>query len=152
MCWFRTDVPGSGVWTLYQYDGGTKIALGTLDTINHKWTPAAMPSLTADVFLGTGASGINVQAGTSYLLQPSDNGKTIYMTNAGANTVTAQSGLGDGFSCLIAQDGAGQTTIVQGTGATLRAPNGLKLAKQYSVAMLNWRTTNTWYVGGDVAP
>lgn len=45
--WFETDNPGSGVWSLWRYDGSSDVLLGTLDTTNHVWTPV----------LGTPASG-----------------------------------------------------------------------------------------------
>lgn len=40
MLYWRTDVPGSGTWTLYAYDGSSSVALGTLNTSTHVWTPA----------------------------------------------------------------------------------------------------------------
>ncbi len=149
MQWYRTDVPGTGIWTKYEWDGASAIVLGTLNTSTHKWTPAAVPSVTADVFLGTGANGVNDQTGTSYTLVAADNGKLVTMSNAAANTVTVPTGLGAGFACAIAQIGAGQTTIVQGASATLNARNGLKLTGQYAEAGLLWRAANTYLVAGD---
>lgn len=40
MLHWRTDVPGGGIWTLYAYDGASSVALGTLNTSTHAWTPA----------------------------------------------------------------------------------------------------------------
>jgi hypothetical protein len=152
MQWYRTDVPGTGVWTKYEWDGAQAIVLGTLNTTTHKWTPAAVPSVTADVFLGTGANGINNQSGTTYTLVAADNGKIVTMNNASANSLTVPTGLGAGFACAVVQLGAGLTTIVQGTSATLRARNGLKLGGQYAQAGLLWLATDTYSVGGDTTP
>ena len=53
---------------------------------------------------------INTQFGTEYTLQPSDNGATIYFTNASPITLNVPAGLGAGFECGVVQGGAGQVT------------------------------------------
>jgi hypothetical protein len=56
-----------------------------------------------------------------------------------------------GSQILIAQYGAGQTTIVPDTGVTLRSSGGkTKIAAQYGLATLIKRGTNEWYLAGDI--
>lgn len=74
---------------------------------------------------------VNGQTGTSYTLAATDNGRTITMSNASANTVFVPSGLGKGFSCLVIQIGAGQTSF-GASGATCNPSSTLKIAAQYT--------------------
>lgn len=39
--WYETDNPGTGVWSLWEYDGTSDILKGTLNTTTHVWTPIA---------------------------------------------------------------------------------------------------------------
>jgi hypothetical protein len=51
----------------------------------------------------------------------------------------------------VLQLGAGQTTIVAGSGVTIRSPGGKsKLSGQYSSASLRKRGTNEWVLNGDI--
>jgi len=50
----------------------------------------------------------------------------------------------------VVQMGAGQTTLLAGSGVTIRSRNGLKLAGQYAVASLYKRGTDEWVAGGDL--
>ena len=52
MLHWRTDVPGGGVWTLYARDGSASVAIGTLNTSTHVWTPSG--SLTGSLLLASG--------------------------------------------------------------------------------------------------
>lgn len=95
------------------------------------------------------AGSINAQAGTSYLLQDSDNGKVIILTNALAITLTCPAGLGAAFSCMIIQGGAGQVMIVAGAGATVSSFNGLvNLAGQYAGANIVAATADAFIAMG----
>lgn len=42
MGWWRSDIPGTGVWTYYFYDGTNKIALLTMDTASHTLSVAGV--------------------------------------------------------------------------------------------------------------
>jgi len=56
-----------------------------------------------------------------------------------------------GSQIVIAQYGAGQTTIVPDTGVTLRSSGGkTKIAAQYGVATLIKRGADEWYLAGDI--
>jgi hypothetical protein len=47
--------------------------------------------------------------------------------------------------------GAGQTTVVPGSGVTLRSAGGkTKLSVQYSMGRLIKRGTDEWYLSGDI--
>jgi len=92
----------------------------------------------------------------SYTLLLSDADKLVEMNVASANNLTVPLNSSVAFSTgtqiLLAQYGAGQTTIVATSGVTIRS-NGakLKLNAQYSGATLIKIDTNEWYLFGDIA-
>jgi hypothetical protein len=96
----------------------------------------------------------NLQA-ASYTLILTDAGKLVEMNVATANNVTvpahASVAFDIGTEILIAQYGAGQTTIVAGVGVTIRSKDGnLKLTGQYSAASLVKIGADEWYAFGDM--
>lgn len=100
--------------------------------------------------LGPGTA-VNVQTGTSYTLQLSDNGAVVTCNNASAITVTVPASLGVGFQCIIVQLGAGQVTI-SGSGATIHnRQSQTKTAGQYGFASLVAYAANIFVSGGDMA-
>lgn len=105
----------------------------------------------------SGASmGLNAQTGTTYTLAVSDAGLAVEMNNAAVNTVTvppnASVAFGIGTTILIRQMGAGQTSIIAGSGVTIRNPHGtLKLMKQYVSVALHKRGTDEWCIEGNLA-
>jgi hypothetical protein len=89
----------------------------------------------------------------SYTLVLSDADKLVEMNVASANNLTVPaSTFSAGTQILLAQYGAGQTTIVAGSGMTIRS-NGakLKLAAQYSGATLVFISGTEAYLFGDIA-
>ena len=56
----------------------------------------------------------------------------------------------NGTMITVINYGAGQTTIVAGSGVTLRATPGLKLRAQYSTCTIVKYTTDEWLVYGDL--
>lgn len=95
---------------------------------------------------------INAQTGTSYTLDIADyNTDSIVTTNnASANTVTVPPSVFPiGAQLLVAQIGAGQTTIVAGVGVTLNAV-GLKITAQYNAITMVQTASNVWYVFGNL--
>jgi hypothetical protein len=92
----------------------------------------------------------------SYTLVLSDADKLVEMNVATANNLTVPLNSSVAFSTgtqiLLAQYGAGQTTIVATSGVTIRS-NGakLKLNAQYSGATLIKIAENEWYLFGDIA-
>ena len=114
-------------------------------------------------FTGTATAGginapihsVNTQTGTSYTLVLGDANGLVDTDNGSANTVTVPPNSSVAFpvgtQVLVVQQGAGQTTIVAGSGVNLRAKGGLKLAGgSYAGATLVKRATDDWYVIGSL--
>lgn len=92
----------------------------------------------------------------SYTLVLSDADKLVEMNVASANNLTVPLNSSVAFSTgtqiLLAQYGAGQTTIVATSGVTIRSNGGkLKLNAQYSGATLIKIASDEWYLFGDIA-
>jgi hypothetical protein len=92
----------------------------------------------------------------SYTLVLSDADKLVETNVASANNLTiplnSSVAFATGTQILLAQYGAGQTTIVATSGVTIRSNGGkLKLNVQYSGATLIKIDTNEWYLFGDIA-
>lgn len=108
------------------------------------------------VISATGSAGaeVNVQTGSAYTLVLTDAFKMVIMDNAVANTLTVPPNTTAEFSANtridIGQDGAGQTTVVAGTGVTIRTPETLKLRKQWSKVSLIRRAADVWDIVGDL--
>jgi hypothetical protein len=91
----------------------------------------------------------------SYTLVLSDADKLVEMNVATANNLTiplnSSVAFATGTQILLAQYGAGQTTIVPTSGVTVRSNGGkLKLNVQYSGATLIKIGTDEWYLFGDI--
>ena len=134
-------------------------------------TTAATPALATDQLLAAigklqaqinninpnaATMAVNTQTGTAYTLELADAGNCVEMNNAAANTVTippnSTIAYGVGTTILIRQMGAGQTTLVAGSGVTVRNPHGtLKLFKQYTSVALHKRATDEWCIEGNLA-
>jgi hypothetical protein len=92
----------------------------------------------------------------SYTLVIGDADKLVEMNVATANNLTiplnSSVAFATGTQILLAQYGAGQTTVVATSGVTIRSSGGkLKLNAQYSGATLIKIATNEWYLFGDIA-
>ena len=99
--------------------------------------------------------GINTQT-DSYTLVLTDAGKVVEMNKASANNLTVPPNSSVAFATNtridIVQYGAGQTTVVAGSGVTIRSTGSkLKLYGQYSGASLYKRATDEWVLVGDLA-
>jgi len=91
----------------------------------------------------------------SYTLVLSDADKIVEMNVATANNLTiplnSSVAFATGTQILLAQYGAGQTTVVATSGVTIRSGGAkLKLNVQYSGATLVKIDTNEWYIFGDL--
>lgn len=89
----------------------------------------------------------------SYTLVSGDANKIVEMNVASANNLTVPASVfSAGQQILLAQYGAGQTTIVAGVGMTIRS-NGakLKLSAQYSGATLVFISATESYLFGDIS-
>lgn len=104
----------------------------------------------------TQPQGVNAQTGTSYTLVAGDAGKMVSLNNASAITLTlpqdSDATIAVGTYVDLYQLGAGQVTVVAGTGATLRT-SGLtaKARAQYSRFAVQKVSANTWSLMGDLA-
>jgi hypothetical protein len=97
----------------------------------------------------------NPQAGTTYTLVLSDNGKIVEVSNASAITVsipTNSTAFPIGSQITVLQSGAGQITFAATTPGTttVNGTPGLKLRTQWSSAVLIKRNTEQWVVIGDL--
>ena len=104
--------------------------------------------------VATAMIAINAQT-ASYTAVLTDDGKLITMSNASANTFTvppnSSVAFGIGTQLNIAMLGAGQTSLVAGSGVTLNsAGTKLKLDAQYAVCTCVKTDTNTWFVVGNL--
>ena len=151
--WIETDNPGSGVVSIWQWDGTTDVLLGIFDTTAHAitYTAAELDAdlVAADAYTNTSASVVAL-TGTSHSLSAAHNGKTVTLTNAAAITLTVPNTLPVGFSCLLVQGGAGQVTVTPGSGVTFWARNGAKLGGNKAAAALSYVASNTYLLAGDV--
>lgn len=88
----------------------------------------------------------------SYTLVAGDADKLVEMNVATANNLTVPASVfSAGTQILLAQYGAGQTTIVAGSGVTIRSNGGkLKLNVQYSGATLIFLSATECYLFGDI--
>jgi hypothetical protein len=88
----------------------------------------------------------------SYTLVLADGGKWVRMSVASANDLTVPPNSSVAFpvgtEVHIENAGAGQTTVVAGSGVTVRTPETLKLAAQYAVATLKQVATDEWVLAG----
>lgn len=96
---------------------------------------------------------VNAQVGTTYTLVLSDVAKLVTLDNAAAITLTIPPNSSVawpvGKSVILQQIGAGQVTVLEGSGVTLRT-KGPKLNGQYAAATLLKTATNVWTLIGDV--
>lgn len=103
---------------------------------------------------GGGSTTISFNTVTAaYTLALTDKDKMVQSTSATALNITvppnSTAAFGTGDQVHILQAGAGQVTIVAGTGVTVNAALGLKLRAQWSSGTLIKRDTNTWLLVGD---
>lgn len=115
----------------------------------------AMPTA-ADVGAVPQAQPINAQTATTYTLVASDAGKLVTLSNAAAVTLTlpkdADASIAVGTYIDVVQLGAGQVTVVAGSGATLRVSGATAKARaQYSRLGVQKIAADTWSVFGDLA-
>jgi hypothetical protein len=98
-----------------------------------------------------GSAGVITETTASRTLSATDNGKVIYCTSGSAVTITTDTGLGAGFSCLVIQGGAGQVEFSQGGGTTLVSYAALvKTAGQYAAASIVCPVADTFVLAGNL--
>jgi hypothetical protein len=142
---------GSGNIDLAKGDVG----LGNVDNTSDANKPVSTATQTA-LDAKTNKLIVTNRQTASYTLVLGDADKLVEVNNASANNLTiplnSSVAFATGTQILLAQYGAGQTTIVATSGVTIRS-NGakLKLNAQYSGATLIKIDTNEWYLFGDIA-
>jgi hypothetical protein len=98
---------------------------------------------------------VNAQTGTSYTLVSGDAGAFVTMNNAAASTLTVPPNSSVAFATGTviegSQLGAGQVTLTPGSGVTINATPGLKVAAQYGVFGLLKTGTDAWLAYGRLA-
>jgi hypothetical protein len=137
----------------------TSVALTTGNLSQFAATTSAQFNGVISDEIGTGnviLSDLATSAQTaSYTLVLTDKGKLVEMSVATANNLTvppnSSVAFPTGSQINIVQTGAGQTTVVAGSGVTVNATPGLKLRAQWSSATLIKRATDTWVLVGDVS-
>ena len=98
---------------------------------------------------------VNNQVGTTYELVLTDAQKNVTMTNAAASVLTVPANASVAFpigsSILISQMGAGQVTVAITTDTlNVASTFTLKLAEQWSEAVLTKKTATMWVLSGDL--
>lgn len=131
------------------------VGLGNVDNTSDANKPVSTATQTA-LDAKTNKLVVTNRQTASYTLVLSDADKLVEMNVGSANNLTVPLNSSVAFSTgtqiLLAQYGAGQTTIVATSGVTIRS-NGakLKLNAQYSGATLIKIAENEWYLFGDIA-
>ena len=133
----------------------TSLALDNVDNTSDANKPVSSATQTA-LDAKTNKLVVANRQTASYTLVLSDADKLVEMNVGSANNLTVPLNSSVAFSTgtqiLLAQYGAGQTTVVATSGVTIRS-NGakLKLNAQYSGATLVKIAENEWYLFGDLA-
>jgi hypothetical protein len=133
----------------------TAVGLGNVDNTSDANKPVSTAQQTALDGKTNKLITTNRQT-ASYTLVLGDADKLVEMNVATANDLTiplnSSVAFPTGTQILLAQYGAGQTTIVPTSGVTVRSNgNKLKLNVRYSGATLIKIDTDEWYLFGDIA-
>lgn len=105
---------------------------------------------------GTNLAGFNTQTGTTYTLVIGDKDKLVTLNNASGITLTVPPSVFSANDIVnIAQFGAGQVTLAQGSGVTIQSTGATttapKLRMNKSSASIICTASNTFLVVGDIA-
>jgi hypothetical protein len=153
-----TSLLGSGNVSVAPATGidATAIADGTVTSTEFQYINSLTSNAQTQIDAKTNKLITTNRQTASYTLVLSDADKLVEMNVGSANNLTVPLNSSVAFSTgtqiLLAQYGAGQTTIVATSGVTIRS-NGakLKLNAQYSGATLVKIAENEWYLFGDIA-
>jgi len=134
-------------------DGSGKVAVSSVTSTELGYVSGVTSAIQTQIDTKTNKLITANRQTASYTLVASDADKLVEMNVASANNLTVPaSTFSAGTQILLAQYGAGQTTIVAGSGMTIRS-NGakLKLSAQYSGATLLFISGTEAYLFGDIA-
>jgi hypothetical protein len=137
-------------------DGSGKVAVSSVTSTELGYVSGVTSAVQTQVDSKTTKLITTNRQTASYTLVLSDADKLVEMNVGSANNLTiplnSSVAFSTGTQILLAQYGAGQTTIVATSGVTVRSNGGkLKLNVQYSGATLIKIDTNEWYLFGDIA-
>jgi len=132
-----------------------KLADGTVSNEEFQYLNGVSSAIQTQVDAKTNKLITTNRQTASYTLVLSDADKLVEMNVGSANNLTVPLNSSVAFSTgtqiLLAQYGAGQTTVVATSGVTVRSNGGkLKLNVQYSGATLIKIGTDEWYLFGDI--
>lgn len=152
-----TSVLGSGNISVAPASGidATAISTGSVSNTEFGYLDGVTSAIQTQLDSKTSKLITTNRQTASYTLVIGDADKLVEMNIASANNLTVPPNSSVAFSTgtqiLLAQYGAGQTTVVAGSGVTIRS-NGakLKLNAQYSGATLIKIASDEWYLFGDI--
>lgn len=136
-------------------DGSGKVAVSSVTSTELGYLSGVTSAVQTQVDTKTAKLITTNRQTASYTLVLSDADKLVEMNVASANNLTvplnSSVDFPTGTQILLAQYGAGQTTVVATSGVTIRSNGGkLKLNVQYSGATLIKIGTDEWYLFGDI--
>jgi hypothetical protein len=150
-----TSILGSGNISVAPASGinATAIGTGSVDNTEFGYLDGVTSAIQTQIDSKTNKLITANRQTASYTLVAGDADKLVEMNVASANNLTVPaSTFSAGTQILLAQYGAGQTTIVAGSGMTIRSNGGkLKLSAQYSGATLVFISGTEAYLFGDIA-
>jgi len=134
-------------------DGSGKVAVSSVTSTELGYVSGVTSAIQTQIDTKTNKLITANRQTASYTLVAGDADKLVEMNVASANNLTVPaSTFSAGTQILLAQYGAGQTTIVAGSGMTIRSNGGkLKLSAQYSGATLVFISGTEAYLFGDIA-
>ena len=136
-------------------DGSGKVAVSSVTSTELGYLSGVTSAVQTQVDTKTAKLITTNRQTASYTLVLSDADKLVEMNVGSANNLTvplnSSVAFPTGTQILLAQYGAGQTTVVATSGVTVRSNGGkLKLNVQYSGATLIKIGTDDWYLFGDI--
>lgn len=136
-------------------DGSGKVAVSSVTSTELGYLSGVTSAVQTQVDTKTAKLITTNRQTASYTLVLSDADKLVEMNVGSANNLTvplnSSVAFPTGTQILLAQYGAGQTTVVATSGVTIRSNGGkLKLNVQYSGATLIKIGTDEWYLFGDI--
>jgi len=135
------------IGTLIQFVTGTKIVAAEVNQ-NFEDVKTAHNELQGNFINYT----VTSNKTSNYTLAATDNGSTILVTSASEVTITVPDTLVAGFSCLVAQMGAGQVAFAgSGSMVVSNRQSFTKTAGQYAGASVVVNATNSALLLGDCA-
>ena len=150
-----TSLLGSGNISVAPASGidATAIGSGSVDNTEFGYLNGVTSAIQTQIDTKTNKLITANRQTASYTLVAGDADKLVEMNVGSANNLTVPaSTFSAGTQILLAQYGAGQTTIVAGSGMTIRSNGGkLKLSAQYSGATLVFISGTECYLFGDIS-